>query len=134
MLNGQEFQSLFLVFELSQPIWDCYSCCKSNGNVFRKFRKSLARIKIFFLEVKKWQTQMINLKKKRIKVAVIANEFFELYQGRMGGFGWATRQVTNYFNSNSNLGKEGRKWVSKTHNQDNFQKVFSGLCKKAKVY
>ena len=24
MLNGQEFQSLFLVFELSQPIWDCY--------------------------------------------------------------------------------------------------------------
>ena len=26
MLNGQEFQSLFLVFELSQPIWDCYSC------------------------------------------------------------------------------------------------------------
>ena len=42
--------------------------------------------------------------KKRIKVAVIANEFFELYQGRMGGFGWATRQVTNYFNSNSNLG------------------------------
>jgi hypothetical protein len=72
--------------------------------------------------------------KKRIKVAVIANEFFELYQGRMGGFGWATRQVTNYFNSNSNLGKEGRKWVSKTHNQDNFQKVFSGLCKKAKVY
>ena len=25
MLNGQEFQSLFLVFELSQPIWDCYN-------------------------------------------------------------------------------------------------------------
>ena len=23
--NGQECQSLFLFFELSQPIWDCYS-------------------------------------------------------------------------------------------------------------
>ena len=25
MVNGQEFRSLFLGFELSQPIWDCYS-------------------------------------------------------------------------------------------------------------
>ena len=41
---------------------------------------------------------------KRIKLGIIANEFFELSQRRMGGFGWATRQVTNYFNSNSNLG------------------------------
>jgi hypothetical protein len=24
MANGQEFRSLFLLFELSQPIWDCY--------------------------------------------------------------------------------------------------------------
>ncbi|WP_254565727.1 glycosyltransferase family 4 protein [Oscillatoria sp. HE19RPO] len=32
------------------------------------------------------------------------------------------------------LGKEGRKWVDKTHNQDNFKTVFSDLCKKVKVY
>ncbi|MEB3886874.1 glycosyltransferase family 4 protein [Lyngbya sp. CCY1209] len=43
---------------------------------------------------------------KRIKLGIIANEFFELSQGRMGGFGWATRQVTTLFNSDPNLGVE----------------------------
>ena len=41
--------------------------------------------------------------KKRIKLGVVSNEFFELSLGRMGGFGWATRQVANCFNKNHNL-------------------------------
>jgi glycosyltransferase involved in cell wall biosynthesis len=32
------------------------------------------------------------------------------------------------------LGKEGRTWVTKTHNQENFKKVFSDLCDRVKVY
>ncbi|MEQ9486700.1 glycosyltransferase family 4 protein [Coleofasciculus sp. F4-SAH-05] len=39
-----------------------------------------------------------------LKVGVIANEFFDLSVSRMGGFGWATRQVANCFNANPNLG------------------------------
>ncbi|MEQ9369170.1 MAG: glycosyltransferase family 4 protein [Coleofasciculus chthonoplastes F3-SA18-01] len=42
--------------------------------------------------------------KENLKVGVIANEFFDLSVSRMGGFGWATRQVANCFNSNPNLG------------------------------
>jgi glycosyltransferase involved in cell wall biosynthesis len=34
---------------------------------------------------------------KRIKLGVVANEFFDLSIGRMGGFGWATRQVAKCF-------------------------------------
>ena len=41
---------------------------------------------------------------KRIKLGVVANEFFELSIGRMGGFGWATRQVANCFNTDPDLG------------------------------
>ncbi|MDP5016098.1 MAG: hypothetical protein NWQ43_02095, partial [Dolichospermum sp.] len=44
------------------------------------------------------------LQKKRIKLGVIANEFFDLSSGRMGGFGWASRQVANCFGSDCNLG------------------------------
>ncbi len=42
--------------------------------------------------------------KRRIKLGVIANEFFELSLSRMGGFGWATRQVAKCFNTNPELG------------------------------
>jgi glycosyltransferase involved in cell wall biosynthesis len=42
--------------------------------------------------------------KENLKVGVIANEFFDLSVSRMGGFGWATRQVANCFNANSDLG------------------------------
>ena len=34
---------------------------------------------------------------KKIKLGVVANEFFDLSIGRMGGFGWATRQVAKCF-------------------------------------
>lgn len=34
---------------------------------------------------------------RRIKIAVLANEFFELSLGRMGGFGWAARNVARCF-------------------------------------
>jgi len=40
----------------------------------------------------------------RLKVAVIANEFFELGYSRMGGFGWATRQLARCFGSDPGLG------------------------------
>lgn len=41
--------------------------------------------------------------RKRIKLGVISNEFFELSLGRMGGFGWATRQIANCFNRSYDL-------------------------------
>ena len=41
---------------------------------------------------------------KRIKLGVIANEFFELSISRMGGFGWAASQVAKCFNSDPDLG------------------------------
>ena len=41
---------------------------------------------------------------KRIKLGLVANEFFDLSLGRMGGFGWATRQLARYFSSHPELG------------------------------
>lgn len=43
---------------------------------------------------------------KRIKLGVVANEFFDLSLGRMGGFGWATRQLANHFCGHPELGVE----------------------------
>jgi len=34
---------------------------------------------------------------RRLKVGVLANEFFDLSLGRMGGFGWAARQTARLF-------------------------------------
>ena len=67
---------------------------------------------------------------------------FGIYVGRYDGTGMegipkfieGLKTLLENHELRTKLGKEGRKWVSKTHNQDNFQKVFSGLCKKAKVY
>ena len=42
---------------------------------------------------------------KKLKLGVVANEFFDTSIGRMGGFGWATRQVAKFFN-NPDLGVE----------------------------
>ena len=42
--------------------------------------------------------------KKRIKLGVIADEFFEPAMGRMGGFGWAARQVSRIFNDDPSQG------------------------------
>ena len=42
--------------------------------------------------------------KKRIKLGVIADEFFEPGMGRMGGFGWAARQVSRIFNDDPSQG------------------------------
>ena len=42
---------------------------------------------------------------KKLKLGVIANEFFDLSVGRMGGFGWATRQIAKCF-SDPELGVE----------------------------
>ncbi|MGV2829972.1 glycosyltransferase family 4 protein [Myxosarcina sp. GI1(2024)] len=51
--------------------------------------------------------QKLNIKypTKKLKLGVIANEFFDLSVGRMGGFGWATRQVAKCF-SDPSLGVE----------------------------
>ena len=38
---------------------------------------------------------------KRIKLGVVANEFFDLDRGRMGGFGWAARQIARVFQDTS---------------------------------
>lgn len=41
---------------------------------------------------------------RRIKLGLVANEFFDLSLGRMGGFGWAARQLARYFGSHPELG------------------------------
>lgn len=41
---------------------------------------------------------------KRIKLGLIANEFYDLSLGRMGGFGVAIRQVADLFNDSPKLG------------------------------
>lgn len=38
-----------------------------------------------------------SLPRRRIKIGVLANEFFDPSLGRMGGFGWAARQVARCF-------------------------------------
>src|SRR5262249_19834995 len=38
-----------------------------------------------------------SLPMRRLKVGVLANEFFDLSLGRMGGFGWAARQTARLF-------------------------------------
>lgn len=43
---------------------------------------------------------------QRIKLGIIANEFYDLKLGRMGGFGWAARQVANLFNEHPEHGVE----------------------------
>ncbi|WP_293154749.1 glycosyltransferase family 4 protein [Okeania sp. SIO2C9] len=66
---------------------------------------------------------------------------FGIYVGRYDGSGMegipkfveGLKTLLENHELRTKLGKEGRKWVTKTHNQDNFKKVFSDLCKKAKV-
>ena|SRR5579862_4340374 len=41
---------------------------------------------------------------KRIKLGLLANEFFDLSLGRMGGFGWAARQLARHFRDHPELG------------------------------
>ncbi len=43
---------------------------------------------------------------KRIKLGLLANEFFDLSLGRMGGFGWAARQLARYFRNHPENGIE----------------------------
>jgi glycosyltransferase involved in cell wall biosynthesis len=43
---------------------------------------------------------------RRIKLGIVANEFYDLKIGRMGGFGWAARQVANLFNEHPEHGVE----------------------------
>lgn len=41
---------------------------------------------------------------KKIKLGIVANEFFDLKYGGVGGFGWATRQVAKLFNEHPEHG------------------------------
>lgn len=41
---------------------------------------------------------------RRLKVGIVANEFFDEAIGRMGGFGWSVAQVARLFNSRPELG------------------------------
>jgi len=43
---------------------------------------------------------------RKIRLGVIANEFFDRSIGRVGGFGWAARQVSRVFSENPDLGVE----------------------------
>lgn len=40
----------------------------------------------------------------RLSLGIVANEFFEPAIGRMGGFGWAARQVARFFHDHPGLG------------------------------
>ncbi|MDT7541861.1 MAG: hypothetical protein QOE33_1765 [Acidobacteriota bacterium] len=44
--------------------------------------------------------------RREIKLGIVANEFFDLRLGRMGGFGWAARQVARCFVDEPSLGVE----------------------------
>lgn len=44
--------------------------------------------------------------RERIKLGIVANEFYDLKLGRMGGFGWAARQVAKLFNEHPEHGVE----------------------------
>ena len=39
-----------------------------------------------------------------MKLGVIADEFFDRAMGRMGGFGWAARQLSRIFNDDPSQG------------------------------
>lgn len=52
-----------------------------------------------------------------IKLGIVSNEFFDLALGRMGGFGWAARQVARCFGDNSALGVEAV-FISREHRGD----------------
>ena len=41
---------------------------------------------------------------KRIKLGIVANEFFGMEIGGVGGFGWAARQVASLFNQHPEHG------------------------------
>jgi len=43
---------------------------------------------------------------RKLKLGVVANEFFDASVGRFGGFGWATRQVARFFTARPELGVE----------------------------
>lgn len=49
----------------------------------------------------------------RIKLGIVADEFFDPKIGRMGGFGWAARQVARLFNEHPEHGVEVR-FLSRT--------------------
>ncbi|MGH1351819.1 MAG: glycosyltransferase family 4 protein [Methyloligellaceae bacterium] len=60
----------------------------------------------------------MNNNKKTIKLGVLSNEFFDVKLGRMGGFGWAVRQLVEFFTSKPDSNIEvvllaGNKLVSK---------------------
>ncbi len=42
--------------------------------------------------------------RRRIKVGIVANEFFDRRLGRMGGFGWAAAQVASCFRDEPDVG------------------------------
>jgi glycosyltransferase involved in cell wall biosynthesis len=46
----------------------------------------------------------VKIKHPGIKLGVVTNELFTKELGRMGGFGWATRQVSHYFSQDPSLG------------------------------
>src|SRR3954452_13308938 len=43
---------------------------------------------------------------RRIKLGVVTDEFFDPRLGRLGGFGWAARQLARIFNGDPSLGVE----------------------------
>lgn len=47
-----------------------------------------------------------NPSRRRIKLGVVANEFFDLSLGKMSGFGWAARQLARLFRAEPELGVE----------------------------
>jgi hypothetical protein len=41
---------------------------------------------------------------RRYSIGIVSVEFFDLKAGQMGGFGWATQQLANFFKAALNLG------------------------------
>ena len=63
---------------------------------------------------------MVTEKQRRVKVGVVSNEFFDTGLGRMGGFGWATRQVARTFGENPELGVDAV-FLAREHSGDSLE-------------
>ena len=44
--------------------------------------------------------------RRKIKLGLVTDEFFDAQLGRLGGFGWAARQLGRIFNEDPSLGVE----------------------------
>jgi glycosyltransferase involved in cell wall biosynthesis len=63
---------------------------------------------------------------KRLKVAIVSNEFFDSSLGRMGGFGWIARQAASFFNSHPEYGIDAIFLTGELHAEERYEVISNG--------